>query len=77
MKVEIKNQRDPHMEAKDMETGQVARVTSSGSYTGQTLLRHFEGIVSLDDPKLTWGTNCTLEVELLDVGTQITLTVED
>lgn len=60
-----------------MKIGQLARVINpETNYMRHIVLRTFDGIVSLSNPGLTWSTDCSLQVELLPPGYQITLEQE-
>lgn len=66
--------KSPNMQASALKTGQVGLVLES-SYTGIYVIRSDNRISDVSNPGLYWGTDCTLEVELLPKGTKITLEV--
>jgi hypothetical protein len=61
--------------AQDLRVGELATVIDT-SYAGQIVLRTHDGLVSLNNPRHTWGDNCALLVERLPKGTVLTLIVD-
>lgn len=62
--------------AKDLKVGEMMVVEGkqiNQEFNGETLLRTFEGIVSLSDPKKTWTSNCPLKGRKLKSGESITI----
>lgn len=62
----------------DMEIGDLAWVTESGSYRGSLILRTYSGYVSLSNPNNTWDRNSAdgLAIEKCPPGFSVTLVVE-
>jgi len=60
--------------ARDLTCGQFMKVVNS-SYSGEVILRTFEGFVSITNPGNTWDRSCILEGVLLPKGTTINVVV--
>lgn len=58
-----------------LEIGEMMEITE-GCYSGHIILRCYEFIVSLYNPKNTWDIDCTLTGRKLLPGESITLTQE-
>jgi hypothetical protein len=57
-----------------MKIGDVARIKDL-CYSGDYILKNYAGYVDLNDPAKTWDVEPNFEVQILPVGTVITLTV--
>jgi hypothetical protein len=82
MKVEITKRAKPtNIQMDRMNIGQVGRIIdeSMGSYNGEIVLAVYGGsrpeVVSLSNPGHTWTAPCPLQVEILEPGAVLTLTV--
>lgn len=62
--------------ANEMEIGQCAEVAPGQRYSGEVILRHFAGFVSLQDPFNTWVKDSSLKVILIPVGEKIVLEMD-
>lgn len=77
MKVEVKKA-EPKPNRGDfrhMKDGDVGRIVSS-MYFGTVVMRVYDKVVALDMIGNYWGLDASHEVELLQPGDQVTLTVE-
>lgn len=73
--VRVTNTNDNTVEAREMIIGQYAKV-SGGMWQDHVLLRHFNGIVSITNPSLTWDVDCALSVEILPNYSIINISIE-
>ena len=55
--------------------GDIMLVVEEGSYCGHYLLHTHDNLVSLTNPDFTWDKESNFEVEILNEGESITLTV--
>ena len=63
--------------AHEMKIGQIGRVTE-GHHEGNHVVRLYgDTFMALERPLSTWDAYCALQVEVLPVGTVLTLTVGD
>lgn len=83
MKCKILNHPRPTKSASEMKIGEVGIVVGPNyaSYKGTILLRTFDALVDLKNPRKTWRVQGrvapSFEMEMLAPGTEITLTVEE
>ena len=77
MKVEITAEAAQVVRAFDMKLGDVAQVKEPGTYFENFIMRGYHGLISLNNPRNTWGTDCPLKVKILPPGTELTLVVEE
>lgn len=75
MKISVNNNTPNHKKFIDMRTGDIGTIVSS-PYQGEIVLKMFESVVSLSDPKHIWEDVGNLSVNLFPAGTKITLEVE-
>ena len=63
--------------ARDMKVGEIGRVVRPGSiYDGFHIVKMHEGIfMALEQPTKTWSSSCSLPVEVLPAGSELTLVV--
>jgi hypothetical protein len=79
-KLLITNYRKKGVSANTTKIGDVMRVISTRSYdssafTDHLVLHTYNGFVSLSNPNLVWGPDCSLLVEVLPKGTTVTFEV--
>ena len=60
--------------ARDMEVGEIGIIRSS-FYAGLHIVKTYDGFVALEKPSSTWGVRCTLQVDVLPAGTELTISV--
>lgn len=77
MKAEIENQSIAIISARQLSIGEVMQVMDgSSTYNGEILLRTYDMLISLSNPRNTWSTGVTIRGVRLPKGTQITLTID-
>jgi hypothetical protein len=84
MKVEVVKEipKKPTVYARHMEVGELGLVVANGvlcgGCVGYIVLRAFDSLVALNNPKATWRIHAgpDFEIEVLKPGTQVVLTVE-
>lgn len=62
--------------ANEMKVGQCAEVAPGQPYSGEVILRHFVGFVSLQIPSNIWHESCPLKVIPIPVGEKIILEMD-
>jgi hypothetical protein len=60
----------------DLEVGQIGTIVGGHVFNGELLLRTYSNYVLLTDPSNTWEQGSGFTVEPLQVGDQITITVD-
>jgi hypothetical protein len=77
MKVTISSTTRFAIHPEQMKHGQIGKLVSGTFYVGKYLLRTYSGFVLLEDPGVTWTCfSAEVRIELLPVGTLITLEIE-
>ena len=63
--IKEKSKENTFIYAKELSVGDTCRVVDI-MYTGQILLRIHNSFISLSNPNLSWGKDCTLKVEKVE-----------
>ncbi len=56
----------------DMEIGEIG-IIAEGDYCDHIVLKSYDGLVSLTNPRKTWGGNCTIGVRYLKNNEEVVL----
>jgi hypothetical protein len=77
MKTELIECKGKHIHASETKIGDLMILYYGSDHVGEILLRVYEGLVSLSNPRNTWvGVPYELLVTLLEPGDKVTLTQE-
>jgi len=78
MKVTVKNDGSKIVSNINMDTGDMGRISSTGDFKGEIVLRAYELLVSLSNLNHSWDadTSPDIEIELFPKGTELILITE-